>query len=139
MPASLALIKTYWDGAGRQRAVSLWSMGSWGGSGFAALFGGVMTENVGWRWIFFASAAVSMAGMLMVRGTPESKAAVENDYRFDTTGVLTFMVTMVALQVLATQGSEIGWTNPITLGLGAIAVVVGVMFFRAEATARRRC
>jgi MFS transporter, DHA2 family, multidrug resistance protein len=30
MPSSLALIKTYWDDAGRQRAVSLWSMGSWG-------------------------------------------------------------------------------------------------------------
>ena len=136
MPASLALIKTYWDGAGRQRAVSLWSMGSWGGSGFAALFGGLMTESIGWRWIFFASAAVSAAGMLMVRGTPESKAAVERDYRFDTMGVLTFMVTMVALQVLATQGSEIGWTNPIILGVVAVAVVVGVMFFRAETRAR---
>ena len=74
MPASLALIKTYWDGAGRQRAVSLWSMGSWGGSGFAALFGGLMAQNVGWRSIFFASAAISVLGMLMVRGTPESKA-----------------------------------------------------------------
>jgi hypothetical protein len=50
-----------------------------------------------------------------VRGTPESKAGTEKDYRFDTMGVLTFMVTMVALQVLATQGSEIGWTSPITL------------------------
>ncbi len=30
MPASLALVKTYWDGAARQRAVSYWSMGSWG-------------------------------------------------------------------------------------------------------------
>lgn len=28
MPSSLALIKAYWDDAGRQRAVSLWSMGS---------------------------------------------------------------------------------------------------------------
>src|SRR6185436_20916444 len=61
MPSSLALIKTYWDDAGRQRAVSLWSMGSWGGSGFAALVGGLMAENIGWRWIFFASAAVSVA------------------------------------------------------------------------------
>jgi MFS transporter, DHA2 family, multidrug resistance protein len=52
MPASLALVKAYWEGEGRQRAVSLWSMGSWGGSGFAALFGGLMAQNVGWRWIF---------------------------------------------------------------------------------------
>ncbi len=136
MPASLALIKAYWDDAGRQRAVSLWSMGSWGGSGFAALFGGLLTENVGWRWIFFASAAVSAICMLMVRGTPESRAAAGKDYRFDTLGVLTFMVTMVALQVLATQGGEWGWTNPLTMGLGAIAVIAGVMFFRVETRAR---
>ena len=136
MPASLALIKTYWDEAGRQRAVSLWSMGSWGGSGFAALFGGLMTQNVGWRSIFFASAVVSLIGMLMVRGTPESKAAGQGSHSFDTTGVPTFMVTMVTLQVLPTQGSQMGWTNPITFGLAALAVIVGMIFFRAEFTAR---
>jgi len=136
MPASLALIKTYWEGPGRQRAVSLWSMGSWGGSGFAALFGGVMAENIGWRWIFFASAGVSLVGMLMVRGTPESRAAGQGEYSFDTKGVLTFMVAMVALQVLTTQGSQIGWTNPITLALAATVTVVGFMFFRIESTAR---
>ena len=37
------------------------------------VFGGLMAENVGWRWIFIASAAVSVIGMLMVRGTPESR------------------------------------------------------------------
>ena len=136
MPASLALIKTYWDGAGRQRAVSLWSMGSWGGSGFAALFGGLMAQNVGWRSIFFASAAISAIGMLMVRGTPESKATIQGDYVFDTKGVLTFMVTMVALQVLTTQGSQMGWTNAITLGLAAVAALFGVLFFRTELNAR---
>src|SRR6185436_2272691 len=100
MPASLALLKAYWDGAERQRAVSLWSMGSWGGSGFAALFGGFMAENVGWRYIFFGSALVSLLGMLMVRGTSESKAVAKGDFTFDTVGVLTFMVTMVALLVV---------------------------------------
>jgi DHA2 family multidrug resistance protein-like MFS transporter len=108
MPASLALVKTYWHGAGRQRAVSLWSMGSWGGSGFAALFGGLMAENVGWRWIFIVSAVTSLIGMLMVRGTPESKAESKAGSKFDFKGVLTFMVTMVALEVFATQGPKLG-------------------------------
>lgn len=132
MPASLALVKAYWDGAGRQRAISLWSMGSWGGSGFAALFGGIMAQNVGWRWIFFASAAVSAIGMLMVRGTRESRAASRQGYKFDTWGVLTFMVAMVALEVLATQGSKLGWMSPVSLGLLATAIVVGALFVRLE-------
>jgi DHA2 family multidrug resistance protein-like MFS transporter len=132
MPASLALVKAYWEGAGRQRAISLWSMGSWGGAGFAALFGGLMTANIGWRWIFFVSAATSVIGMLMVRGTPESRAETRRDYQFDGKGVLTFMVAMVALQVFATQGARFGWGSPASLGLVAISVVFGVIFFRTE-------
>jgi DHA2 family multidrug resistance protein-like MFS transporter len=132
MPASLALVKAYWEEAGRQRAISLWSMGSWGGAGFAALFGGLIAENVGWRWIFFASAVVSVVGMLMVRGTPESRAVGTNGYTLDTAGVLTFMVTMIALQVLATQGAEFGWTSLASVVLLLVAVVVGVLFVRTE-------
>ena len=132
MPASLALVKAYWEGAARQRAISLWSMGSWGGAGFAALFGGLMAENVGWRWIFFASAVVSVVGMLMVRGTPESKAEARRDYAFDTAGVLTFMVAMIGLLVFATQGATLGWTSPSSLSLVAVSLVFGVIFFRIE-------
>lgn len=132
MPASLALVKAYWDGPARQRAVSLWSMGSWGGSGFAALFGGLMAQNVGWRWIFFAAAAISLLGMFMVAGTPESKAETKGAYKFDTTGVLAFMVMMVSLQVFATQGANLGWASLPTLGLLAASILFGVLFFRIE-------
>lgn len=136
MPASLALLKAYWDGAARQRAVSLWSMGSWGGSGFAALFGGIMVENVGWRYIFLGSALLSLIGFLMVRGTPESKAVTDRAYTFDTKGMLTFTVAMVGLQIVTTQGSQMGWTNPITLVLSVTVLVVALLFFRTESKAR---
>ena len=132
MPASLALVKAYWDGAARQRAVSLWSIGSWGGSGFAALFGGLMAANVGWRWIFVASAVVSVVGMLMVRGTPESRADAKPGYKFDTIGVLTFMVAMIALLVFATQGAQFGWTSAVSLGLLGASLLFGFLFVRAE-------
>lgn len=133
MPASLALLKSYWEGAGRQRAISLWSMGSWGGSGFCALFGGLMAENVGWRYIFFSSAVVSIIGLWMIRGTPESKAqqSVEKK-RPDLAGIFTFMIVMIALQVLVSKGSELGWTSLTSLILIALVVVFGIAFFRIE-------
>lgn len=132
MSASLALIQAYWKGAARQRAISFWSIGSWGGSGFAALLGGFMAQNVGWRWIFFVSAALSLIGMLMVRGTPESKATTQDSRKFDYAGVITFMIMMVALQVFATQGAELGWTSATSLTLLAISIVFGFLFFRIE-------
>jgi MFS transporter, DHA2 family, multidrug resistance protein len=133
MPASLALLKAYWDGAGRQRAISLWSMGSWGGSGFCALFGGLMAQNIGWRYIFYASAVVSLIGLWMIKDTPESKARQSGERKkLDVAGILTFMIVMIALQVLVSQGSAWGWTSTISLILLAMIVVFGIAFFRIE-------
>lgn len=132
MSASLALVKAYWEGAARQRAISLWSIGSWGGSGLSSLFGGFVSQNFGWRWIFFACAAVSLIGMLMVRGTPESKVDSDAPFKPDWPGILTFMVTMVALQVVVTQGNRLGWTSPVVLMLAAATIVFGTLFFYFE-------
>mgnify|MGYP001412234590 CR=1 FL=1 len=135
MPASLALVKTFWDGPARQRAVSLWSIGSWGGSGVCSLFGGLVAENLGWRYIFFASIVVAIIGLLMIRGTPESKAEAKGDYKFDFAGVVTFMIAMVALQILVTQGNKLGWTSPFILGMAALTLVFGTLFFVIESRA----
>jgi len=134
MPASLALVKAYWDGPARQRAVSLWSIGSWGGSGVCSLFGGLVAENFGWRYIFFASIVVAVIGLLMMRGTPESKAETTSAYKFDLWGVLTFLIAMVALQIVVTQGNKMGWTSPMILGLIAAVITFGALFFRIENT-----
>jgi DHA2 family multidrug resistance protein-like MFS transporter len=50
--------------------------------------------------------------------------------------MLTFTVAMVALQIVTTQGSEIGWTNPITLVLSVVVLVGALLFFRTESRAR---
>ena len=132
MPASLALVKTYWDGAARQRAVSLWSIGSWGGSGVYSLFGGLVAEHFGWRYIFFASIVVAIIGLALMKGTPESKAESKGDYKFDLAGVLTFMVAMIALQIFVTQGNKLGWTSPFILVMAALSIAFGTSFFMIE-------
>lgn len=91
-----------------------------------------MAQNVGWRWIFVASAALAVVGMLLVRGTPESRSQAGGRYRLDGRGIVTFMAAMIALQIVLTQGSTLGWLSPSILALSAIAIVVGAIFFRVE-------
>ena len=130
MPASMALVKTYWDGAGRQRAVSMWSIGSWGGSGLAALFGGAMASNVGWRYIFIASIVISVISFVMILGTPESKVVQTRKAPFDLVGLALFMVSALALMIVLIFGKQLGWTSILVLSLIAVAVV-GVALFVA--------
>jgi DHA2 family multidrug resistance protein-like MFS transporter len=135
MPASLALVKTYWVGAPRQRAVSLWSIGSWGGSGLCSLFGGLVTQNFGWRYIFFASVLVAIIGLILIHDTPESRAEGKGSYKFDFAGVISFMIAMVALQIVVTQGNRLGWTSVYAIVLIAVTVIFGILFFLVEARA----
>jgi DHA2 family multidrug resistance protein-like MFS transporter len=133
MPASLALVKTYWSGAARQRSISLWSIGSWGGSGLCSLFGGLVTQNLGWRYTFFASVVVAVIGLILMHGTPESKSEGKTGYKFDFAGVISFLIAMVALQLVVTQGNRLGWTSPQALFLIAATLIFGLLFFRIEA------
>ena len=55
MPATIALMRTYFEGAERQRALSYWSIGSWGGSGVCSFAGGAIATYMGWKWIFIFS------------------------------------------------------------------------------------
>lgn len=125
MTATLALVKTYWQGASRQRAVSLWSIGSWGGASVASFLAGVMerTPVMGWRSIFIVSAVFSVISWLIVRRVPESKAQGVAHRTFDLAGLLLFMIGMVALQVWMTQGSSLGWGSAAALALMAAAIV----------------
>jgi MFS transporter, DHA2 family, multidrug resistance protein len=101
-----------------------------------ALFGGLMTEHFGWRSIFFACAAVSVLGLLMIRGTPESKVQSGGGHKLDLAGILSFMVTMVALQIVVTQGNKLGWTSPLIMALAAATLAAGSLFFFFEGRAR---
>lgn len=132
MPSSLALLKVYWEGAARQRAISLWSMGTWGGSGFCSLVGGLLVASIGWRSIFLFSAVSSVIGFFLIKGLPESRAEAAHEAKTDWAGLLLFIVGIFSLQLIATQGSSWGWADWKTLSLIALVVVVGILFFMVE-------
>lgn len=133
LPSTLALIKVYYQGAQRQRAVSFYSMGSWGGSGMTSLFGGIVASAIGWRWIFWLSIAIAVLSFVLLLGTPESKNTADtHGKKYDIPGIVTFILGMVALNLFIGQGSNLGWLNPVTIGLALGAVVSLTAFYFIE-------
>lgn len=133
MPASMALVKSYWDGAGRQRAVSMWSIGSWGGSGLAALFGGAVVQYVGWRGIFAASIVISILAFVMILGTPENKVEQTGPRKsFDIVGLALFIIGTLGLMIVLLFGSKLGWGSPMVLVLALVAIVAWAFFVAVE-------
>src|ERR1700746_1210184 len=67
-PATLSIITTtFEEGAERNKALGIW--GAMGGSGAAAgvLLGGVLTQYLGWEWIFFVNVPVGALVLALTR------------------------------------------------------------------------
>ena len=132
MPATLALMKAYFDGTERQRALSYWSIGSWGGAGASALFGGLVAASLGWRSIFWLSILGAIVSFWLIRGTPESKVTSGDMVRFDWYGFTAFTIGMVAVNVVIGQGAVLGWRSPAVIALTVVFIVAAVLFFKIE-------
>lgn len=135
MPSTLALLKAYYEGPARQRAVSFWSIGSWGGSGLCSLFGGAVASTIGWRWIFWMSIVISIISYLLMRSTPESKVEQTGErHNFDWSGLIAFMISMVSINVVIGQGSKLGWTSNLIIGLSVVFIIAVSVFFKIESS-----
>lgn len=137
MPATLAIINEYYIGTARQRALSYWSIGSWGGSGVCTLFGGLMATNFGWRSIFIISIILTILSMFLIKHTPETKSEpvgdqVKESKKFDVVGLIILVICMLSINVIITQTSHFSLMSPIILGLIAIFVISLIAFIMYE-------
>ena len=137
MPATLAIINEYYIGTARQRALSYWSIGSWGGSGVCTLFGGLMATNFGWRSIFIISIILTILAMFLIKHTPETKAEPIGNKplepkKFDVIGLIILGICMLSINVIITQTSNYGLMSPLILGLIAVFVISLIVFVMYE-------
>ncbi len=99
-------MKTYYQGAERQRALSYWSIGSWGGSGICSLFGGAVATTMGWRWIFIFSIIVAVLSMLLIKGRLKRNQKLPIHINL-TLGLIVLVVMLLSLNVVITKGAAL--------------------------------
>jgi EmrB/QacA subfamily drug resistance transporter len=132
-PTALSIVMTTFpEGAERNKALGIWgSTGAIGGTA-AWLVGGPITDGLGWQWIFFlnvpVAATVAALAPVLLR---ESRATV-GPRRFDVAGAATISAALVALVYAVVEAPKVGWADPQTLGLLALAAVLTLVFAAIE-------
>ncbi|MCM2389018.1 MFS transporter [Streptomyces albipurpureus] len=130
-PTALSLIATNFpEGKPRNKAMGVYAAMAGLGSTVGLLLGGVLTDYLDWRWVFFVNIPI---GVAILAGTRILAEGERNRGRLDTPGAITGTGGLIALVYAITRGGEHGWTDSLTLGSFAAAVVLLVAFLILQA------
>ncbi|WP_329238960.1 MFS transporter [Actinoallomurus sp. NBC_01490] len=132
-PAALSIVMTLFpDGHARSRALGVWGGVSGAGGIAGVLLGGVLSQTLGWPWIFVINVPVGLAvGAVVLTAVRPSPAAGGG---FDLAGAVTVTLAMAALAYGLVSGSGAGWCAPVTL----TALTAGVLALAAFVAVERR-
>jgi EmrB/QacA subfamily drug resistance transporter len=135
-PVSLSIVTTtFTDKRARARALGVWGAISGVSLGFGPIVGGLLTETVGWRSIFWVNVPVVIAALVLTAlFVPESKA--EHARRADLRGQVLVILTLAGVVFGLIEGPQLGWGSPGTLGAFAVAAIALASFIAIELRVR---
>ncbi|QIQ02288.1 MFS transporter [Streptomyces liangshanensis] len=134
-PTSLALITTtFAEGPERNRAFGVFAAVSAGGGAVGLLAGGMLTEWLDWRWVFFVNVPIGV--LIAVLAPMYITESERHPGRFDITGAATSTLGMASLVYGFIRASEEGWKDSVTIGSFVAAVVLLAAFVLVESRAK---
>lgn len=133
LPATLALVATSFRGGGRGFALGIWSGASAAALALGPLLGALVTERLGWAWIFLLNVPLGIAGLVAARfALPASRPQTAGGV--DLAGLATSATALFAIGFALTEAGRNGWGTPVVLGGLAVGAAALAAFVRVELT-----
>ncbi|MGH3611886.1 MAG: MFS transporter [Pseudonocardia sp.] len=128
VPATTALIIAMFDDpAQRARAFGIWGAMRAGGASLGAAIGGVVTQLLGWEWIFLVNVPLGIfvlaAGPRLLPDLPRDPAASPG-----LAGAVSVTLGLLLLSAVLAEGPVGGWFAPATLIMAGVAALALVLF-----------
>jgi EmrB/QacA subfamily drug resistance transporter len=136
-PAALSLVLTIFkEGAERNKALGVWSMVAAGGGAVGLIVGGLLTQYVNWRWVFFIN--IPLAAIVLVLGRMYIPASTPQEkQRLDLTGAITITGSLMSLVYGLAKAPSLGWTSSTTIASFAVAIILMAVFIINELRVRQ--
>jgi MFS transporter, DHA2 family, multidrug resistance protein len=131
LPPALSLIAVMFPPEERAQALAVWA--SVAGIGFVLgpVLGGILVRVIGWEAVFLVNVPVVVvvvpAGL---RVLPESTRA--GTPPIDLLGVALSIASLGGIVFTLIEGPDVGWSSPEVIIAGAVGLLAGVLFVRAE-------
>ena len=135
-PAALSiLLTTFRDGEDRNRALAVWSAVAAGGAAAGVLFGGVLTQYLGWRWDFLVNIPVGVIVSIVAYRILPAHESEATDTSLDLPGAALVTSGLMLLVYSLVKAPSYGWLSATTLGMliGSAALLIAFVINEAYA------
>jgi EmrB/QacA subfamily drug resistance transporter len=133
-PAALSsLTSTFRSTRDRNTALGVWAAVSGIGGAAGVLFGGLLTEGPGWRWVLFVNVPFSLVAFVGAFALLKKERMRARLASFDALGALLVTGGMLLLVYTLVKAPDVGWGATRTIGGLAVAGLTLVAFVANEA------
>jgi EmrB/QacA subfamily drug resistance transporter len=126
LSSGLALLSFEFQGPQRAKAFAFWGSVIGVAITLGPLFGGIITETIGWQWAFYLNIPIGIVvAALTVTSVNESKDP--HAKKLDLPGFSSFAVALALVTSALISGNHVGWSSPQIL----IQFLAAALFFAA--------
>ncbi|MDE9364108.1 MFS transporter [Luteipulveratus sp. YIM 133132] len=129
---TFALLNSSYSGRDRGTAYGMWGAVSGAAAAIGPIAGGLLTEHLSWRWIFFVNLPFALLAVALCFRVLDA----DTDGRrtpLDVLGMLTFTAFAGTLTYALIRANEDGWGSTSVLALVSVSVLALVAFVALEA------
>lgn len=111
------------------KAQGIFSLGVIVGPALGPLLGGIITDNLTWRWAFFINIPVGILAAAAVYLVLRNPSAPQKNKQLDWTGLGLLAMGLGSLQYVLDQGQQFDWLSDPNIRLFTLLAVTGIAGF----------
>jgi EmrB/QacA subfamily drug resistance transporter len=137
--ASLAIItSSFPPGPQLHRAIGLWAAMNGAGGAAGTLFGGIITQELSWRWVLLINPPIGIATAAVAYAVVADRRREQADRNFDLAGAVTLTLGQMVLVYGVVEAGLRNWSAGLALGpiLAGIALLAVFCVIEARVATR---
>ncbi|MDB5053409.1 MAG: drug resistance transporter, EmrB/QacA subfamily [Bacilli bacterium] len=133
LPATMTIIFQVIPREKQAFAISLWALSAMLAPAFGPTISGLLIQGLSWQWLFFINVPIGIIAIFfIIFMIPNYRMSTAKS--LDKLGLITVMISSIALLVGLSEGRAWGWTSWRIMALFIIGLISLVLFIRRELT-----